>query len=233
MRLIYEAGGPSGCPLFFFVPLFARRKARRAMCKGNEDRNFTEGVEKKSRQRASQRSADFMRVEDMGTMPGLTPFELETKKAMAKLSKTPLDELISREEQHARAKAKRIGKRRLNRLIQQGALTERQRVVYALCYVKKLTDVEVASRLGISRITVRRLRQNIRDALLQCVKRQKQKEILIKRSYVFRLNRKQKEILTLYCRHDLSVKEIATRLGTTDNNIYHILRRIEKKLFSA
>ena len=174
-----------------------------------------------------------MRVEDIGTMPGMTPFELETRKEMAKLSKTPLDDLVSREEQGSRIRAKKTGKRRINILIRQGALTRRQRLVYELCYVSKLPDAEVASRLGISRITVRRLRQNIRDAFLQHLKRQKKRELLIKRPGFFRLNRKQKEMFTLYYRHGLSGKEIAAKFGTTENNVYHILKRIQKKIFSV
>ncbi len=203
------------------------------MQKEHEDRNFEESGGKKPRIRARQKPADFMRVEDIGTMPGLTPFELETKKEMAKLSQTPLDDLVSREDQDGKLKAKKIGKRRINTLIRRGALTRRQRLVYELCYVSKLPDTQVADLLGVSRVTVRRIRQNIRDAFLQQLERQKKRELLIKRAFSLRLNQKQKEVFMLYCRHGLTVKEIAARCGITIWSAYHVLHRIQKKIFPA
>jgi DNA-directed RNA polymerase specialized sigma subunit len=199
----------------------------------HEDRNFEEGREKKAKKRTSQKPTDFMHAEDIGTMPGLTPFELEIKKEMAKLSTTPLNELASKEDQEAKLRAFRSDKRIINRLIKEGALTHRQALVYELYYERKLPANEVARRLGVSLITIRRLRQKIRDAFVRGFSMRKKRESTIKRAAFFRLTRIQKRVFTLYFRQGLTVKQICAKLGKGERNVERLLKRIRRKIFSA
>ena len=62
-----------------------------------EDAKHEARPAKRNRPRSKQIATDFTRVEDLGTMPAMAPFELETRKIIAERSMTPLDDLIAAE----------------------------------------------------------------------------------------------------------------------------------------
>ena len=88
-----------------------------------EDQRHEERYAKRNKTRSKQISTDFMRVEDIGTMPAMAPFELEARKKIAERSKTPLDGLIAAEEKKERVVELKRGNRALNVLIKEGSLT--------------------------------------------------------------------------------------------------------------
>ena len=114
-----------------------------------EDGKPEEQQPKRKRIRSREITADFTRVEDIGTMPAMAPFELEARKKIAERSTNPLDGLIAAEEKQKRMAEVRRGNRALNVLIKEGALTPRQALVYGLCYGKKLRENEVPTFWGL------------------------------------------------------------------------------------
>jgi len=198
-----------------------------------EDEKHEEPQAKRKKIRSKEISADFMRVEDIGTMPAMAPFELEARKKIAERSTTPLDGLIAAEEKKERAVERKRGNRALNVLIKEGALTPRQALVYGLCYGKKLRESEVAGLLGISPETVRRLRQKAREAFVRGLAERRRGMLYLKKAAFRRLTRKQKKIFKLRYRDGLSVKEIAGMFGRTERSVQRVLLRTLKKIFSA
>jgi DNA-directed RNA polymerase specialized sigma subunit len=198
-----------------------------------EDEKHEEQHEKRNKIRAKTISADFMRVEDSGTMPAMGPLELETRKKIAERSTTPLDALIAAEEKNERGMEAKRGSRALNFLIKEGALTPRQALIYELCYGKKLLESKVACLLGISKRTVRRLRQKARAAFVRGLEERRRRRLYLKKAAFHRLTRKQKKILKLRYREELTVKEIARMFGRTERSVQRVLSRTLKKIFSA
>ena len=93
---------------------------------------------KRKRIRAVEEATDFMRVEDAGQMPGLDPFELEVKKEMASLSRSPADELGDQEVSASEGASAKNAFRKMRRFVRDAGLTKRQRLVYELCFVCNL-----------------------------------------------------------------------------------------------
>lgn len=184
------------------------------------------------RRRAKRITTDFMRVEDAGTMPALTPFERETRKIIAAQSKTPRDEIAEKEEEIRKRTAFRFGRRKIRELIKAGALTRRQRLVYELSYVSGLKDDEVSDLLEVSPVTVRRLRLNIKEAFSRALRQQRRRQSAIDRAVYFKMTKHQKQIFKLHFKESLEPKQIAVQMGLSERNVYYILKRIEKKLFS-
>ncbi|MFH0984619.1 MAG: sigma factor-like helix-turn-helix DNA-binding protein [Candidatus Omnitrophota bacterium] len=198
-----------------------------------EDGKHEEPHPKRIKIRSKKISTDFMRVEDIGTMPAMAPFELEIRKKIAERSKTPLDGLIAAEEKKERVMDLKRGNRTLNVLVKDGALTPRQALVYGLCYGKRLQESEVASLLGISPRTVQRLRQNAREAFVRGLAERRRGMLYLKKAAFHRLTRKQKKILKLRYREGLSVREIAGMFGRTERSVQRVLSRTLKKIFSV
>jgi DNA-directed RNA polymerase specialized sigma subunit len=198
-----------------------------------EDGKPEEQQPKRKRIRSREITADFTRVEDIGTMPAMAPFELEARKKIAERSTNPLDGLIAAEEKQKRMAEVRRGNRALNVLIKEGALTPRQALVYGLCYGKKLRENEVANLLGIAPRTVQRLRQKAREAFVRGLAEWRRGMVYIKKAAFCRLTRKQKKILKLRYREGLSVKEIAEMFGRTERSVQRVLSRTLKKIFSV
>ena len=198
-----------------------------------EDEKHEAQHAKRNKIRSKEISADFMRVEDIGTLPAMAPFELEARKKIAERSKTPLDALLSAEEKKERAVDLKRGSRALNVLIKEGALTPRQALVYGLCYEKRLRESEVASLLGISPRTVQRLRQKAREAFVRSLADRRRGMLYLKKAAFRRLTRKQKRILKLRYRDGLSVREIAGMFGRTERSVQRVLSRTLKKIFSV
>lgn len=198
-----------------------------------EDEKHEESHAKRNKIRSKEISTDFMRVEDIGTMPAMAPFELEARKKIAERSKTPLDGLIAAEEKKERVVELKRGNRALNILIKEGTLTPRQALVYGLCYGKKLRESEVADLLGISPRTVQRLRQKAREAFVRGLAERRRGMLYLKKAAFHRLTRKQKKILRLRYRDGLSVKEIAGMFGRTERSVQRVLLRTLKKIFSV
>ena len=176
---------------------------------------------------------DFMRVEDIGTMPGQTPFEQETKKEIAAISSTPMDDLMAVEEEIRERMAANAKKRRQRELIRSVGLSKRQRIVFELCYVSGLRNVEVADLLEIAPATVARLRQKVFSSLDRALKKQRIKQALINRVPFIDLTRKQRDVTRLYLEQGLSTKEVAAKTGRTLRSVQRIIKRVRRRLFQG
>ena len=198
-----------------------------------KDKKHEDHHAQRNKPRSKQITADFMRVEDIGSMPAMGHLELETRQKIAERSKTPLDGLIAAEEKKERVVELKRGNRALNVLIKEGALTARQALVYGLCYEKRLREGEVADLLGIAPRTVQRLRQKARESFLRGLVERRRGALFLKKSVSRRLTRKQRKILKLRYRDGLSVKEIATMFGRTERSVQRVLLRTLKKIFSV
>jgi DNA-directed RNA polymerase specialized sigma24 family protein len=173
-----------------------------------------------------------MRIEDAGTMPALTPFERETRKEIAVQSKTPRDVIAAEEDENNLRMTFKAEKCKLRTLINEGALTRRQRLVYELCYVNRLPDGEVADLLGITKVTVRRLRSKIKAAFERALKRRRKKKVAIEKAAFFKMTSLQKRIFTLHYQKGFAPSAIASKMKITERSVYYILNRIQKKIFS-
>ena len=198
-----------------------------------EDQGLEEHHAKRNRPRSKQIATDFTRVEDLGTMPAMAPFELEARRKIAEGSKTPLDGMIAEDDKNERIVDLKSGKRALNILIRDGVLTPRQKLIYELCYGKKLRQGEVMRLLGISRTTVKRLRQKVRGAFARGFANQRRGELILKKAAFHKMTRKQKKILKLRFLECLTVKEISALSAQTERSVQRLLRRTLKKIFLA
>jgi predicted DNA-binding protein YlxM (UPF0122 family) len=207
----------------FFYALFqflARRKARTEMV-AYESNNTT------GRRRTRVREVDFMRVEDASTRDALSPFEMEVKNKIAE--EMPLKGALDAEELRIKEQLARVFKAKLKKLISKGVLTKRQREFYELFYVLKLTDPEIAERMGVSRVRIRKLRWSLKEALKRAVKKDKEKELMNHRAKYIRLTRNQKTVWRMYQKERLSVADIANRLSNTPQAVYWVLQNLRKK----
>ncbi|MDA9101166.1 hypothetical protein N9K06_00670 [Omnitrophica bacterium] len=218
---------------FFFGSCLRTAESEDSMQEDRKEQELTRNHESKAKTRSRRITADFMRVEDAGTMPALTPFERETRKEIAAQSRTPLDDLAARETQRERLIMFKAGKRKIHELIGQGALTRRQRLVYELSFISRLEDIEIAELLEISRGTVRRLRQKIRLAFVRALKQHRRKQSLIGRAAFVSLTHRQKQVFKLHYRQGIEPNEIAAKLGFSERHVYYVLKRIQKKLFTG
>ena len=219
---------------FFFVPVLSRQKARETMKNQHEENEFEEKPRKGRRPRSSMSFVDFMRVEDIGTMPGQTPFEMETKRRMAALSKTPADELMSAEESRSEQVFKCASFRMLKGLIRRRRfLPRRLRLAYELCYVSKLPDLEVAYLMGITPVYMRKVRQNLRQSLVRALQKKEQDELLLRKAKFLGLTRRQERIVRLRFCEGFSVEEIANMTGRSRRSVHEVVRRVRKKIFQV
>ena len=192
----------------------------------HEENEFEEKPKKRRRPRSSMSFVDFMRVEDIGTMPGQTPFEMETKRRMAALSKTPADELMSAEESRSEQVFKCASFRMLKGLIRRrGFLPRRLRLAYELCYVSKLPDPEAAYLMGITPVHMRKVRQNLRQSLVRALKKKEQDELLLRKAKFLGLTRRQERIVRLRFCEGFSVEEIANMTGVKVEPVKKTSRR--------
>ncbi|OQA54934.1 MAG: putative DNA-binding protein [Candidatus Omnitrophica bacterium ADurb.Bin277] len=189
---------------------------------------------KRKRIRAVEDAVDFMRVEDAGQMPGLDPFELDVKKEMAALSKTPADELMSVEELRSEQVFKCAAFRMLKGLIRRrGFLPRRLRLAYELCYVSKLPDPEVAYLMGITPVYMRKVRQNLRQSLVRALQKKEQDELLLRKAKFLGLTRRQERIVRLRFCEGFSVEEIANMTGRSRRSVHEVVQRVRKKIFQV
>jgi len=176
---------------------------------------------------------DFMRVEDIGRMPEQTRFEHETRKEIVAQSNTPADDLMAGEEGLRSQMTAYAKKQRLHWLIRTAGLSKRQRLVYELCYVSGLPNVEVADLLDLSPTTVARFRQEIFRSLERALQKQGMKQNLTRRVPFVHLTKKQMEITRFHLEQGLSVKEIAATTGRTVRSVQRIIKRVRTRLFQG
>ena len=188
------------------------------------------GAKKKRRSRV--REIDFMRVEGSLHDDPLHPFELEVKQKLAD-SSSPLDELLEKEKHAEERKILRKARSKLTWLLKSNVLTSKQKEYFRLLYVQKRADKDLATRLGVSRSTIRRMRQDIQIALHkalawknECHRVRKRKEIS-----TLQLTAKQRVVFRLRYKEGLSVSEIARKLGKSRKAIYSVLARVTKLFF--
>ena len=184
--------------------------------------------ESSSKRRTRVRETDFSRVE--GTQPEdpLHPFELEVREKLAS-SGSSFNGFAAKENQTFGRRKVTANHARLVRLSREGMLTEKQQTYFDLFYVEGLSDKEIAARLGVSRSTVRRFRQEI---YLRMRKFVSEKEIVRKMFQAVRstrLTKNQKLIFRLRYRKGLSVAQIARALGRRPSAVYYVLERTRNK----
>jgi len=189
-----------------------------------ENKKSAEEVEceKPKRIKSRTREIDFMRVED--TMHGqpLTHFELKVKEKIACVP-SPYEEIARREDEESRSEQVQ---NTLNDLVEK-ALTPKQKAWFHLTYVEELPWQEIAKRLGI---TERRVRQ-LKAATLKAFKRAYEKQRIKQLLDTYELTEKQRLVIQLRYEEQLSLKEIAGRLGVTPDAVDDLLCRMRKKFF--
>lgn len=176
------------------------------------------------------RETDFSRVE--GTQPEdpLHPFELEVREKLAG-SASSFNDLAAKENQIFRHRMITANHARLVRLSRKGMLTERQRTYFDLFYVECLSDKEIAARLGVSRITVRRFRQKIYLSLRKFVSKKDSVRRMSRSVKLAGLTTKQMLIFRLRYLKGMTVVQIARHLGLRPCGVWRVLQRT-RKIFS-
>ncbi len=171
-----------------------------------------------------------MRVEDASTRDSLSPFEMEVKNRIA--SERPLEKWTEEvKERQAKSGLALAFKGKLQNLLsKEGVLTKRQRDIYELSYVQKLSDPEIAKRLGLARVTVRTLRRALKEALKRAVRKERDLKGFHRKVKQIHLSRTQKTIWRMYQKEGLPVAEIARRLGKTFQTVYWVLQNLLKKI---
>ena len=176
------------------------------------------------------RETDFSRVE--GTQPEdpLHPFELEVRKKLAG-SASSFNDLAAKENQTLGRRKTTATHARLVRLARKGVFTERRQVFFDLFYIECLSDKEIATRLGVSRSTVRWARQEIYRSLKKFVTEKESVRQKLKFAKSAGLTKKQKLIFRLRYEKRLTVVQIARALGKRPCAVWRILQRT-RKIFS-
>lgn len=183
----------------------------------------------KSSKRTRVREIDFMRVEDASTRDGLSPFEMEVKNRIA--GAKPLEKRIEEiEERQIKSGLTLAFREKLQKLLSKGVLTKRQRDLYELLYVQKLTDPEIAKRMEVSRVSVRKLRWALKEALKRAARKERELKGFHCKVKQFHLTRTQKSVWRLYQKQGLPVAEIARRLGKTPQAVYWVIQNLVKKI---
>ncbi len=210
---------------FFFAhfQFLARRKARTEKVGHESNRS-------KSSKRSRVREVDFMRVEDASTRDSLSPFEMEVKNRIA--GERPLEKWTEEvKERQAKSGLALAFKGKLRKLLsKEGVLTKRQRDIYELSYVQKLSDPEIAKRLGVARVTVRTLRCALKEALKRAVRKERDLKGFHRKVKQIHLSRTQKKIWRMYQKEGLPVVKIARRLGKSFQTVYWVLQNLLKKI---
>ena len=94
-----------------------------------------------------------MRVEDASTHDSLSPFEMEVKNRIAE-ERTFEKKAGEIEERQAKSGLALAFKGKLQKLIsKEGVLTKRQRELYDLLYVQKLSNAEISQRMGVAALS--------------------------------------------------------------------------------
>ena len=184
----------------------------------------------RGKRRTRVRETDFSRVE--GTQPEdpLHPFELEVREKLAG-SASSFNDLAAKENQLSGRRKITANHARLVRLSRKGMLTERQRTYFDLFYVECLSDKEIATRLGVSRITVRRFRQAIYLSLRKFVSEKDSVRRMSRSVKSAGLTTKQKLIFRLRYLKGMTVVQIARHLGLRPCGVWRVLQRT-RKIFS-
>lgn len=191
-----------------------------------ENKNNTEEEqnEKPERIKSRTREIDFMRIED--TMHGqpLTHFELKVKKKIACVP-SPYDEIARKEEEE---ECFEEVQRKIEDLIRKARLTAMQEACYRLVYVEVLPDKEIAKRLSLGVRNVAKLKQSV----LKALKRVHEKQCIKKLADRHDLTEKQRLVIHLRYEEQLSLKEIAERLGVTLRAVDDLLGRTRKLILA-
>ena len=176
------------------------------------------------------RETDFSRVE--GTQPEdpLHPFELEVREKLAS-SASSFNGFAAKENQIFGRRKITANHARLVRLSREGMLTEKQQTYFDLFYLEGLSDKEIAARLGVSRSTVRRFRQEIYLRMRKFVSEKEAVRRMFRSVKSAVLTKKQKLIFRLRHRKGLTVAQIARALGMRPRAVYYVLERT-RKIFS-
>ena len=184
--------------------------------------------ESSSKRRTRVRETDFSRVE--GTQPEdpLHPFELEVREKLAG-SASSFNDLAAKENRIFGRRKITANHARLVRLSREGMLTEKQQTYFDLFYLEGLSDKEIAARLGVSRSTVRRFRQEIYLRMRKFVSEKKNVRKMFQAVRSTRLTKNQKLIFRLRYRKGLSVAQIARALGRRPSAVYYVLERTRNK----
>ena len=111
------------------------------------------------------RCVDFNKVEDAWGLEDLSTFELEVKEKMAAVP-SPLEQLMEKEDREELRRA-------LGKLAKGAGLSPREKVCFRLLYVEGMSVPDAAEKLGLSPITVRRMRQLVITRLRAVVKRKR------------------------------------------------------------
>ncbi|MDP2629278.1 MAG: sigma factor-like helix-turn-helix DNA-binding protein [Candidatus Harrisonbacteria bacterium] len=192
----------------------------------NEDENKNnaeeEQYEKPKHIKSRTREIDFMRIED--TMHGqpLTHFELKVKAKIACVP-SPYEEIARKEDEES--KSEQI-QNTLNELVEK-ALTPKQKAWFHMVYVEELSDREIAKRLNVTDRRVCYLKADTFKAFKRAYEKQQIKQLLDNCD----LTEKQRLIAQLRYEEQLTLKEIASRLGVTLRAVDDVLGRIRRNFF--
>ncbi|MFH0986046.1 MAG: sigma factor-like helix-turn-helix DNA-binding protein [Candidatus Omnitrophota bacterium] len=182
------------------------------------------------KRRTRVREIDFSRVEGTRPEDPLHPFELEVREKLAGPAGSS-DDLAAKEHRVLGRRKITATHARLVRLSREGMLTERQQTYFDLFYVDGRSDKEIASRLGVSRSTVRDFRQEIHRRMRHFILEKESVRRMLRSVKSAGLTKKQKQIFRLRYRKGLSVAQIARVLGRRPRAIYALLERT-RKIFS-
>ena len=171
-----------------------------------------------------------MRVEDASTHESLSPFEMEVKNRIAQ-ERTFAQRSGETEERQAKSGLALAFKGKLQKLIsKEGVLTKRQRELYDLLYVQKLSNAEISQRMGVARVSVRKLQWALKEALKRAVRKERDLKGIHQKVKQIHLSRTQKTVWRMYQKEGLSVAEIARRLGKSFQTVYWVLQNVLKKI---
>lgn len=171
-----------------------------------------------------------MRVEDASTHDSLSPFEMEVKNRIAdeRTFEKRAGEIKERQTKSGLALA---FKGKLQKLIsKEGVLTKRQRELYDFLYVQNLSNAEIAQRMGVARVSVRKLQWALKEALKRAVRKERELKLAHQRVKQIHLSRIQKTVWRMYQKEGLPATEIARRLGKSFQTVYWVLQNVLKKI---
>ena len=171
-----------------------------------------------------------MRVEDASTHDSLSPFEMEVKNRIAE--ERAFEQRAGEiEEQQAKSGLALAFKGKLRKLLlKEGVLTKRQRELYDLLYVQNLSNAEIAQRMGVARVTVRKLQWVLKEALKRAVRKERELKVIHQKVKQIHLSRTQKTVWRMYQKEGLPAAEIARRLGKSFQTVYWVIQNVLKKI---
>jgi len=192
--------------------------------RGESSKPDDKNPSQEARRRTRVREVDFLRLE--GTVSGepLSLFELKVRELLA-ASPSPREELEAKESQAGEREARRRMRISLA-CLRRKALSERQARCYELLYLKEKPARKIAEILGVSESRVRHLRSSIRKALERALRREEERKKIRKFLYSGPpLTRKQARVFRLRHLKNLSAREIARRMGRTEQGVGQMLKR--------